>query len=155
VAGHSTESSALSERSESKGILPRSWQAQSQATEANGVLSDQSEVSKSKGTKVARGSLNPTEPSVYILRCSDGTLYVGQTNNLAARIEAHDAGTASTYKAARRPVELVYREPHASLDSAVARERQLKRWSVAKREALVAGDFLLLRQLAKRGADSH
>jgi predicted GIY-YIG superfamily endonuclease len=94
-------------------------------------------------------------PFVYILRCSDGTFYVGHTDNLAARIVAHNAGTGSTYTAARRPVELVHRETHASLESAVARERQLKRWSSAKKEALASGGFARLRQLAKRGGNSR
>jgi predicted GIY-YIG superfamily endonuclease len=94
-------------------------------------------------------------PFVYLLRCSDGTFYIGHTDNLAARIEAHNAGTGSTYTAARRPVELVYREPHSSLESAVARERQLKRWSAAKKEALVSDDLARLKQLAKRRANSR
>jgi len=94
-------------------------------------------------------------PFVYMFRCSDGTFYVGHTDNLAARIESHQAGTDSTYTAARRPVEPVYRETHRSLDSAVARERQLKRWSAAKKEALVAGDYARLKQLAKRRAHSR
>lgn len=94
-------------------------------------------------------------PFVYILRCSDGTLYVGHTDNLDARIVAHNAGTGSTYTAARRPVELVYREPHSSLESAVTRERQLKRWSAAKKDALASGRFERLRRLAKRGARSR
>ena len=89
-------------------------------------------------------------PFVYMLRCSDGTFYVGHTDNLAARIEAHNAGAGSTYTAARRPVELVYRETHMSVESAVARERQLKRWSAAKKEALVSDDLARLKQLAKR-----
>jgi predicted GIY-YIG superfamily endonuclease len=94
-------------------------------------------------------------PFVYILRCSDGTFYVGHTDDVAARIVAHQAGTGSTYTAARRPVELVYRETHTSLESAVARERQLKRWSAAKKEALVSDDLARLKQLAKRGARSR
>jgi predicted GIY-YIG superfamily endonuclease len=94
-------------------------------------------------------------PFVCILRCSDGTFHVGHTDNLAARIEAHNAGTGSTYTAARRPVELVYHEPHSSLESAVARERQLKRWSAANKDALASGGFERLRRLAKRGARSR
>jgi predicted GIY-YIG superfamily endonuclease len=94
-------------------------------------------------------------PFVDILRCSDGTFYVGHTDTLPSRIEAHKTGSGSTSKAVRRPVVLVYRETHTSLDSAVARERQLKRWTAAKKEALVSGDFALLRQPAKRGANSN
>ena len=89
-------------------------------------------------------------PVVYILRCSDGTFYVGHTDRLPGRLQAHNAGTGSTDTTARRPVFLVYREAHTSLESAVARERQLKRWTAAKKEALVAGNLASLKRLSTR-----
>ncbi|HMN96933.1 MAG TPA: GIY-YIG nuclease family protein [Phycisphaerales bacterium] len=86
----------------------------------------------------------------YLLRCSDGTLYAGSCENLADRVAAHNAGSAATWTAARRPVDLVYSESFPTRAAATAREKQLKRWSHAKKAALVAGDTAQLRALAKR-----
>jgi len=84
---------------------------------------------------------------VYILRCADNSLYVGQTADLESRLAKHADGTAAAFTARRRPVELVYSEFHATKESARRRERQLKRWTRAKKEALVVGDLALLRRL--------
>ena len=89
-------------------------------------------------------------PFMYILRCADDTLYVGHTTDLAWREQAHNDGRRGKYTAARTPVRMVYAEGHASLASAIARERQLKRWSHAKKEALFLGDRAALRSLARR-----
>jgi predicted GIY-YIG superfamily endonuclease len=93
-------------------------------------------------------------PFVYILRCSVGTFGIGHTGNLASRIASCNAGIGSTCAAVRRPVELVYRESRTALESAAARERQLKRWSAEKQEALALDDSARLKQLANRGAPS-
>lgn len=87
---------------------------------------------------------------VYILRCSDGSYYVGGTDDLSARLEAHNAGRAAAWTAKRRPVTLVYREPQPDEQSAIRRERQLKRWTRAKKEALIAGDTCRLHHLSRR-----
>jgi putative endonuclease len=63
----------------------------------------------------------PQIPVVYILRCSDGGFSSGLTENLTASIDTYKAGTGSTCTAARRPVELVFREAYTSLDSTAAR----------------------------------
>ena len=89
-------------------------------------------------------------PWVYILRCRDGTLYVGHTENLSARERTHNDGAGPRYTAARRPVHLVYSEECESTRSAISRERQLKRWSAQKKEALVAGDLSTLKRLSRR-----
>jgi predicted GIY-YIG superfamily endonuclease len=87
---------------------------------------------------------------VYILRCVDGSLEVGHTDNLASRLAAHNDGSASDWTARRRPVELVYSETCSTLAEAVSRERQLKRWSGKKKEALATGDVSLLHMLSRR-----
>jgi putative endonuclease len=87
---------------------------------------------------------------VYILRCSDGTLYLGHTANLETRLTQHTEGRGGTHTACRRPVALAYSEQHDSLDKAIARERQLKHWTRAKKEALVAGSLPSLKRLARR-----
>jgi predicted GIY-YIG superfamily endonuclease len=87
---------------------------------------------------------------VYILRCNDGTFYVGSTDNLEARIKTHNDGRGARYTAVRRPVTLVYSEPFGSRSAAEVRERQIKRWTRAKKAALIAADGIRLRALAKR-----
>ena len=72
---------------------------------------------------------------VYILRCADGSYYVGHTNDLDSRVRTHNDGRGATWTRCRRPVRLVYTEPSASQASAMAREKQLKRWSAAKKRA--------------------
>ena len=89
---------------------------------------------------------------VYILRCADRSFYVGHTSDPDARKQAHDEGTASNHTAKRRPLEMVYVEACASLADAVHRERQLKRWSRAKKEALIAGDTNALHALSRRSS---
>ena len=91
----------------------------------------------------------------YVLRCADGTLYVGHTENLASRERTHNDGKGAKYTAARRPVRMVYAEEHHSVESAIARESQLKRWTNKKKEALVLGDLRALRVLGRRSTNSR
>jgi len=87
---------------------------------------------------------------VYILRCADGTFYVGHASNLLDRVQVHNEGRGATWTACRLPVRLVYHEPHRSEQRSVARERQIKRWSHAKKLSLINGDLARLKSLAKR-----
>lgn len=80
----------------------------------------------------------------YILRCRDGSYYVGSTHELAQRLAKHHDGTAATYTASRRPVSLVYAEEWETSVAASARERQIKRWTRVKKEALIAGATIRL-----------
>jgi len=84
---------------------------------------------------------------VYVLRCSDNALYIGETADLDRRLEQHRGGSASAFTASRRPVTLVYSESHPTRAIALRRERQLKKWTRAKKEALIAGDLALLKRL--------
>jgi putative endonuclease len=77
---------------------------------------------------------------VYLLRCGDDSLYVGETSDLAAREQCHNEGRGGKYTAQRRPVRIVYAEEHGSKEEALRRERQIKRWSQQKKELLVQGD---------------
>jgi predicted GIY-YIG superfamily endonuclease len=86
-------------------------------------------------------------PFVYILRCADGALYVGHTTDLRDRERRHGEAVASPFTARRRPVALVYCEELLSLEEAITRERQLKRWTRRKKDALIAGDRELLKRL--------
>ena len=88
--------------------------------------------------------------SVYILQCADGTYYVGSADNVAERVKRHNAGDGAEYTARRRPVVLMHSECLSNKAAAVQRERQIKRWSRAKKEALIAGDKNQLRELSRR-----
>ena len=74
-----------------------------------------------------------------MLRCRDGSLYTGITNDLAQRLVRHRAGTASAYTRARRPVRLVYEERHPDRSAALRREAALRRLPRAGKLALVRG----------------
>ncbi len=88
---------------------------------------------------------------VYILRCSDGGYYVGSARGtIEHRVAEHNDGTYGGYTAGRRPVELVFSEQFDRIEDAIAAERQIKKWSRKKKEALIQGDFDKLRELAKR-----
>jgi putative endonuclease len=76
---------------------------------------------------------------VYLLLCADGTLYAGSTNDLAAREQKHNDGRGAKYTAGRRPVRVVHSEAHESRSAALAREAEIKRWTRARKQALVAG----------------
>jgi len=87
---------------------------------------------------------------VYILRCSNGNYYVGSTKNLDERVKAHNDGKGSDFTRLRRPVTLVFSEPCESEAAAVQRERQIKKWSRAKKEALIIGDTHAMHRLSRR-----
>ena len=63
---------------------------------------------------------------VYLLRCSDGSLYTGITNDLPKRLKTHAAGKASRYTRSRLPVKLVYTEPQPTKSRALKREAAIK-----------------------------
>ena len=74
---------------------------------------------------------------VYILRCGDGTLYTGMTDDFPRRLELHRAGKGAKYTRGRSPLEPVYREPCASMSEALKREYAIKRLSRAEKLALL------------------
>ena len=72
----------------------------------------------------------------YIVRCADGTLYTGWTNNLGERIKAHNKGTASKYTRARLPVTLFYSEICDDKSAAMKRECEIKKMTKVQKEKL-------------------
>lgn len=74
---------------------------------------------------------------VYILRCADGTLYIGWTTDLAARIDAHNGGRGAKYTRSRRPVQLVYAEACRSRSDALRREAAMKQLSRTEKLDLI------------------
>ncbi len=78
-------------------------------------------------------------PFVYILRCRDASLYTGAAKDLRARVRKHEAGTASRYTRARRPVVLVWSRRVRTWSKALREEHRIKRLKRRAKEALVAG----------------
>ena len=86
---------------------------------------------------------------MYILKCADSSYYTGSTKYLQIRIAEHQKGDGANYTKKRLPVELVYFEEFSRIDWAFNREKQIQRWSRAKKEALIKGDLNELVRLAK------
>ncbi len=74
---------------------------------------------------------------VYLLRCADGSLYTGITNDLARRLRAHESGRGSRYTRSRLPVEPVWTRPCASRGEALRLEARIKRLPAARKRRLV------------------
>ena len=87
-----------------------------------------------------------------ILRCSDGSYYVGHTNDLEHRLAAHERGAIEGYTLSRRPVELVFSDRFSRRLEAFHRDRQIKGWSSAKTEALIKGGWDGLVELSNRSS---
>ncbi|MCX6396942.1 MAG: GIY-YIG nuclease family protein [Propionibacteriales bacterium] len=91
-------------------------------------------------------------PFTYILRCADGSYYVGSTTHLETRLWQHNhSELGAEYTRRRRPVVLVWHHRFESVGQAYAFEQQVQGWSRAKREALIRGDFDVLAALSRRG----
>ncbi len=76
--------------------------------------------------------------SVYIVRCSDSTLYCGISNNVAKRVSCHNSGRGAKYTKTRRPVNLVYTEECGTRSSALKREYVIKKMSRKQKLSLCA-----------------
>ncbi len=77
-------------------------------------------------------------PFVYILRCRDSSFYTGAAKDLRARVRKHEAGTASRYTRARRPVVLVWSRRVRTWSKALQEEHRIKRLKRPAKEALIA-----------------
>jgi putative endonuclease len=89
-------------------------------------------------------------PSTYILKCADGSFYVGSTRDLAVRLQQHASGLGSRYTANRLPVELIWSADFDRIDDAYVLEKRIQGWSRAKRLALIEGRFDELPALSSR-----
>jgi predicted GIY-YIG superfamily endonuclease len=89
---------------------------------------------------------------LYILKCSDGSYYTGSTVHLERRIAEHQEGVVKGYTSSRLPVEVVYVCEFPTEHDAFLRERQVKGWSRAKKEALIRSDFEASVELSKSGS---
>jgi putative endonuclease len=85
----------------------------------------------------------------YIIKTNTNNYYTGITKNLEMRFKQHQAGHGSNYTQRFNEMELAYYESFATRNQAESREKQVKGWSVAKKQALINQDFSLLKQLSK------
>jgi predicted GIY-YIG superfamily endonuclease len=89
---------------------------------------------------------------VYILECSDGSFYVGHTDDIESRLSAHEhRHFPDCYTAKRLPVKLVFVQATSSRAEALEAERQIKKWSRKKKQALIDENFDLLKKLSISG----
>lgn len=87
---------------------------------------------------------------VYMVLCADSSYYIGMTNDVDRGIGQHNAGAVpDCYTFSRRPVRLLYAESFRDANDAIRWEKQIKKWSRAKKAALASGDFERLRQLSR------
>ena len=88
---------------------------------------------------------------VYILKCSDSTYYTGVTSNLSNRLIEHQEGKhLKSYTYSRRPNELKFYAEFTDINVAIATEKQIKKWSKSKKQALINNEFDKLPNLAKK-----
>jgi len=94
---------------------------------------------------------------VYILKCSDGFLYTGITNNVERRFEEHQKGlnrNCFTFK--RKPLELIFNQVFNDVEQAIYFEKKIKKWSKGKKIALANGNYDMLEILSEcRNATHH
>jgi len=88
---------------------------------------------------------------VYILKCNDGTYYTGVTSNLEQRFEDHKSCKyKNSYTSTRRPLDLIFYTTFTEITLAISFEKQIKKWSKIKKEALIKGSYDTLPNLAKK-----
>ncbi|SIQ18589.1 GIY-YIG nuclease family protein [Maribacter ulvicola] len=88
---------------------------------------------------------------VYILECADKTFYTGITSNLTQRLESHQSGKyKDSYTDKRRPVTLAFYCEFTDPNMAIETEKRIKKWSKAKKRALITGEYDELQNLAKK-----
>ncbi|MCL9809083.1 GIY-YIG nuclease family protein [Flavobacterium luminosum] len=93
---------------------------------------------------------------VYILKCSDSSYYVGMTSNLDKRIIEHNLGKfQNAYTFTRRPVELVWYQDFLEPNQAISFEKKIKKWSRAKKEAIIQDNWEVLPKLSECKNETH
>jgi putative endonuclease len=91
----------------------------------------------------------------YMLHCADRSFYVGHTDDLDARIGAHQSGLIPGYTSTRLPVKLVWSDEFPSRYEALEAERRIKGWSRAKKLALIRGDWSTISNLGRNSKDKE
>ena len=84
---------------------------------------------------------------LYLVLCLDKSIYTGVTNNPDRRFLEHQTSQGSKHTREQKAVKLLYTEEFSTKTKALAREKQIKKWTRAKKEALIAGNKKLLKKL--------
>ncbi|NER12946.1 GIY-YIG nuclease family protein [Leptobacterium flavescens] len=93
---------------------------------------------------------------VYILRCSDNSLYTGITSNIEKRFSEHQEGKLkNAYTFSRRPLKLEFYQEFMEPEQAIYFEKKIKKWSKEKKEALIRKDFDMLQILSECRNATH
>lgn len=86
---------------------------------------------------------------VYMVQCKDGSYYIGHTEDIELRLAQHNNGYFKGYTSSRLPIKLVWSDEFPTREEALDREKQIKGWSRAKKEALIRGDWNEIKALSK------
>ncbi len=93
---------------------------------------------------------------VYILKCSDDSYYIGITNDISRRFKEHELGKyRSCYTYKKRPLKMEFHQEFIDVLEAIFFEKKLKKWSRAKKKALIEGDFNMLQVLSECRNATH
>ena len=87
---------------------------------------------------------------MYMLECSDGSYYIGHTDDIEKRISEHEQGQVSGYTKTRLPIKVVYVQDFMTRDEAINAEQQIKGWSRKKKEALITSDWETIKKLSNK-----
>ena len=87
---------------------------------------------------------------VYMLECNDKSFYIGHTDNIDKRLSEHQLGLIPSYTSTRLPVKLVFMQNFTTRAEALISERKIKKWSRAKKQALISQNWNLLTLLSKK-----
>jgi putative endonuclease len=88
---------------------------------------------------------------VYVLECADQSYYIGVTNDLDLRIiEPKTGSNLDSFTFSRRPVELKWFASFTRIESAIEKEKQLKKWSRKKKKALIENDWTRVSEYSKK-----
>jgi predicted GIY-YIG superfamily endonuclease len=87
---------------------------------------------------------------VYMLRCADGSIYAGHTDDLPRQLAQHEAGQVVGCTAANRPLSLLWSQQVATQDEALDAEARIRGWGLAEKEALIRGDGSAVQRLVKK-----
>lgn len=91
-----------------------------------------------------------SEYIVYILECRDKSFYTGVTNNLERRLSEHQEGfDSNSYTFKRRPIKLVFSQKFQNIKEAISFEKQVKGWSKKKKQAMIEGNWEMLKSYSK------
>jgi putative endonuclease len=118
--------------------MPKASQAGTQTSGHTGIIASHAQTAQRQADLLRHRNMKPIVPSVYILASGTNvTLYIGVTSDLYARMAQHAQKLIPGFSSKYGVTQLVYFEQHTSMDAAIAREKQLKKWNRARKMRLI------------------